>query len=246
MERPYVAGCNMSALFTPVDDAWYPGTNNVKAIRTASGHTIEIHDTATKDEWGDKGYIRIYDNQLNYYELLLSTDRKLIKLKSAGNIELEAGKDIILNAGGSIDMTAQKDIKEWAMEQMSLHSEKEFNGDTRNAMTFSAQKDMSLNTEAEMTLVSEKDMHITCHNDREDKIDGKYHGETKKDYEIKSDQHARFIVSDMYSVKSQNIHLEAQKDYEEYGSSMQMIAMKSINFTATATIDISAPMIKES
>lgn len=246
MERPYVSGCNMSALFTPVDGGWYPGTNNVKAFRSASGHTIEIHDTETKDQWGDKGYIRIYDNQLNYYELLLSTDRKLIKLKSAGNIELEAGKDIILNAGGSIDMTAQKDIKEWAMEQMSLHSEKEFNGDTRNTMTFSAQKDMSLNTEAEMTLVSEKDMHITCHNDREDKIDGKYHGETKKDYEIKSDQHARFIVSDMYSVKSQNIHLEAQKDYEEYGSTMQMIAMKSINFTATATIDISAPMIKES
>jgi len=50
----------------------------------------------------------------------------------------------------------------------------------------------------------------------------------------------------MYSVKSQNIHLEAQKDYEEYGSTMQMNAMKSINFTATATIDISAPMIRES
>ena len=89
-------------------------------------------------------------------------------------------------------------------------------------------------------------MHITCHKDRTDKIDGKYHGETKKDYEIKSDQHARFIVNDMYSVKSQNIHLEAQKDYEEYGSTMQMNAMKSINFTATATIDISAPMIRES
>ena len=48
MERPYVSGCNMSALFTPVDDAWYPGINNVKAIRTASGHTIEIHDTGQK------------------------------------------------------------------------------------------------------------------------------------------------------------------------------------------------------
>ena len=111
MERPFVSGCNMSALFTPVDDAWYPGINNVKAIRTASGHTIEIHDAATKDEWGEKGFIRIYDNQLNYYELLLSTDQKLIKLKSAGNIELSADNDIVMTAGHDIKVTAKNNMK---------------------------------------------------------------------------------------------------------------------------------------
>ena len=108
MERPYVSGCNMSSLFTPVDDAWYPGGNNVKAIRTASGHTIEIHDTETKDQWGEKGFIRIYDNQLNYYELLLSTDKKLIKLKSAGNIEMSAANDIIMTAGNNMKINVGK------------------------------------------------------------------------------------------------------------------------------------------
>ena len=246
MERPYVSGCNMSSLFTPVDDAWYPGSNNVKAIRTASGHTIEIHDTETKDEWGEKGYIRIYDNQLKYYELLLSTDRKLIKLKSVGNIELEAGKDIIMNAQNDIKLTAQKNVEEWAMEEMTLHSEKAFTGDTRNTMTFIAHKNMSMNTDEEMSLSSEKDMHITCHKDRTDKVDGKYHGETKKDYEIKSNQHARFIVTDMFSVKSKNIHLEAQKDYEGWGMTVTLDGQKDIYLNAMATINISAPMIKES
>lgn len=245
-ERPYVCGALVAPGLAPDDDSWYIGNNKVKAIRTVSGHTIEIHDVQDNKDWDDGGFIKIYDNHTHDYEVLLSSDRNLIKLKSVGNIELEAGKDIIMNAEGNIEMTAQKNISEWAMEEMTLHSEKSFRGDTRNTMTLSSTKDMALNTEAEMTLSSEEDMHITCHKDRTDKIDGKYHGETKKDYEIKSDQHARFIVNDMYSVKSQNIHLEAQKDYEEYGSTMQMNAMKSINFTATATIDISAPMIRES
>ena len=132
------------------------------------------------------------------------------------------------------------------MEEMTLHSEKAFKGDTRNTMTFFAHKNMSMNTDEEMSLSSEKDMHITCHKDRTDKVDGKYHGETKKDYEIKSNQHARFIVTDMYSVKSKNIHLEAQKDYEGWGMTVTLDGQKDIYLNAMATINISAPMIKES
>lgn len=245
-ERPYVCGAVDAASYAPDDPKWYIGNNNVKAIRTASGHTIEIHDVQDLDNFNDGGFIKIYDNHTHDYELLLSSDRNLIKLKSVGNIELEAGKDIILNAQNNIDMTAQKNISEWAMEQMTLHSEKEFKADTRNTMTFFAHKNMSLNTDEEMSLSSEKNMNITCHKDREDKIDGKYHGETKKDYEIKSDQHARFIVNDMFSVKSKNIHLEAQKDLEGWGMTVTMDGQKDIYLNAMATINISAPMIKES
>lgn len=245
-ERPYVCGAIVAAGLAPDDPKWYIGNNNVKAIRTASGHTIEIHDVQTADEFGDGGFIKIYDNHTHDYELLLSSDRNLIKLTSVGNIELDAGKDIILSAQNNIEMTAQKNISLYALGEMSLHSEKAFKGDTRDTMTLSSTKDMALNTEAEMTLSSEEDMHITCHKDRTDKIDGKYHGETKKDYEIKSDQHARFIVSDMFSVKSKNIHLEAQKDYEGWGMTVTLDGQKDIYLNAMATINISAPMIKES
>ena len=105
-ERPYVKG----ALYNGVDDvdgAWVANSNNanqVKAIRTRNGHTIEIHDE------GNDGYIRIYDNEKENYILTFSTDQKLIKLESTGNIELYAKNDIIMHAGHDINASADNDI----------------------------------------------------------------------------------------------------------------------------------------
>ena len=238
MERPYVAGCNMSSLFTPVDGGWYPGTNNVKAIRTASGHTIEIHDTATKDEWGDKGYIRIYDNQLNYYELLLSTDRKLIKLKSAGNIDLQASNDINIKAGHDINVEAGNDFFLKAKHDITQMCDNEFYAD--------AESNMEIRTSKVMTIYSKEDTHITTKTDRHDHIDGKYRIETKKDLEVKSFSNAGFDVTKKFAVKSMDIQMQAQNSYKEYSMTHEINAQASINFTATATIDIKAPLIKES
>lgn len=81
-----------------------PGDNQIKAIRTRNGHTIEIHDE------GEGGYIRIYDNGKENYILTFSTDEKLIRLESTGNIELYAQNDIIMHAGHDITATADNDI----------------------------------------------------------------------------------------------------------------------------------------
>ena len=105
-ERPYVKG----TLYNGVDDvdgAWVASNNShnqVKAIRTRNGHTIEIHDE------GNDGYIRIYDNEKENYILTFSTDRKLIMLESTGNIELYAKNDIIMHAGHDIKATADNDM----------------------------------------------------------------------------------------------------------------------------------------
>ena len=105
-ERPYVKG----TLYNGVDDvdgAWVASSNNhnqVKAIRTRNGHTIEIHDE------GNDGYIRIYDNEKENYILTFSTDQKLIKLESTGNIELYAKNDIIMHADHDINASADNDI----------------------------------------------------------------------------------------------------------------------------------------
>lgn len=105
-ERPYVKG----TLYNGVDDvdgAWVANSNSanqVKAIRTRNGHTIEIHDE------GNDGYIRIYDNEKENYILTFSTDRKLIMLESTGNIELYAKNDIIMHAGHDINASADNDI----------------------------------------------------------------------------------------------------------------------------------------
>lgn len=102
-ERPYVKGTLYNGVGYP-DGAWLPGNNQVKAIRTRNGHTIEIWDE------GEGGYIRIYDNEKENYILTFSTDEKLIKLESTGNIELYAQNDIIMHAGHDINASADNDM----------------------------------------------------------------------------------------------------------------------------------------
>ncbi len=105
-ERPYVKGTLYNGV-EDVDNKWVANNNSanqVKAIRTRNGHTIEIHDE------GNDGYIRIYDNEKENYILTFSTDQKLIKLESTGNIELYAKNDIIMHAGHDINASADNDI----------------------------------------------------------------------------------------------------------------------------------------
>ena len=95
--------------------------NEVKAFRTAGGHTIEFHDHTENDEVSDKGFIKIYSHWKPHYEILLSADSNLIKLTSVGNIQLEAGKDIIMHAKNDIKMTADKNFYATAKdEEMTL------------------------------------------------------------------------------------------------------------------------------
>lgn len=105
-ERPYVKGTLYNGVGDP-DGKWLPNNNSsnqIKAIRTRNGHTIEIHDE------GSDGYIRIYDNEKENYILTFSTDEKLIKLESTGNIELFAKNDIIMHAGHDINASADNDV----------------------------------------------------------------------------------------------------------------------------------------
>ena len=102
-EKPYVIGTLYHGTQRP-GRQWPDNSNNVKAIRTRNGHTVEIHDE------GPGGYIRIYDYQKENYILTYSTDEKLIKLESTGNIELYAQNDIIMHAGHDINASADNDV----------------------------------------------------------------------------------------------------------------------------------------
>lgn len=128
-ERPYVSGTLYNGPGNP-DGAWLPGNNQVKAIRTRNGHTIEIWDQ------GGGGYIRIYDNGKENYILTFSTDEKLIKLESTGNIELYAKNDIIMHAGHDINASADNDIFIAASHDMQRTADndiREHAGHDRNA-----------------------------------------------------------------------------------------------------------------
>jgi uncharacterized protein involved in type VI secretion and phage assembly len=104
-ERPYVRGALYNGGYLP-EQQWVANHNQgnrVKAIRTQNGHTIEFHDE------GNVGFIRIYDNANQNYDILFSSDRKLIRLVSTGNIELCAGRDIILEAKENVSIKSCQD-----------------------------------------------------------------------------------------------------------------------------------------
>lgn len=128
-ERPYVMGTLFNGPGNP-DKEWASkvaeGTaNNIKAIRTRSGHTIQFCDN------GGGGDIQIYDYDKNNYLIQLSTDERCIRIHAAGNIEVVAGNDITMKAeknitieaGENITMQSGKDTDIIAKANMSMEAE---------------------------------------------------------------------------------------------------------------------------
>lgn len=143
-ERPYVKGTLYNGVGDP-DGAWLPNNNSanqVKAIRTRNGHTIEIHDE------GNDGYIRIYDNEKENYILTFSTDEKLIKLESTGNIELYAKNDIIMHAGHDINASANNDIFIAAGHDMQRTADNDIREHAGNDRSASIDRNDSLTVES--------------------------------------------------------------------------------------------------
>ena len=143
-ERPYVKGTLYNGVGDP-DSAWLPNNNSsnqVKAIRTRNGHTIEIHDE------GEDGYIRIYDNEKENYILTFSTDEKLIKLESTGNIELYAQNDIIMHAGHDINTSADNDIFIAASHDMQRTADNDIREHAGNDRSTSIDRNDSITVES--------------------------------------------------------------------------------------------------
>lgn len=136
-ERPFVKGTLYNGVEDP-DSKWLPGSNQVKAIRTRNGHTIEIWDE------NDGGYIRIYDNEKENYILTFSTDEKLIKLESTGNIELYAKNDIIMRAGHDINASAENDVFLAAGRDMQRTADNDIREKAGNDRTANIERNDSL------------------------------------------------------------------------------------------------------
>ncbi|MGN0236885.1 MAG: type VI secretion system Vgr family protein [Lepagella sp.] len=139
-ERPYIKGTLYNGEESP-DKKWIKSKNThnqVKAIRTRNGHTIEFHDE------GEGGYIRIYDHEKENYILTYSTDKKLIKLESKGNIELYATNDIIMHAGHNINASADNDIISLAKHDMNRSADNDIREHAGNDRSTSIGRNDSL------------------------------------------------------------------------------------------------------
>jgi type VI secretion system secreted protein VgrG len=102
-EKPYVMGSMYHGKAKP-DSAWVNSTDDIKAIRTRSGHTIEFSDKDGKEE------IKIYDNKKDNYVITLASHSKKIMIECKGDIEMEAKGDLKIKAK-NIEMESQSDFK---------------------------------------------------------------------------------------------------------------------------------------
>ena len=215
-ERPFVKGTLYNGEGNP-DGDWLPGHNSknqIKAIRTRNGHTIEIHDE------GEDGYIRIYDNEKENYILTFSTDDKLIKLESTGNIELYAKNDIIMHADHDITATAGHDISE------------------------TADNDMFLEAKHDMQRTADNDIREKAGNDRTTNIDHNDSLTVSENQFIKIDDNKDEQVKHKVQLSAENIRTEAKKDLLEYSTTHNIKASKDVAINSGTRIDIKSGIVK--
>lgn len=215
-ERPYVKGTLYNGVGNP-DGKWLPGgnsSNQIKAIRTRNGHTIEIHDE------GNDGYIRIYDNKKENYILTFSTDEKLIKLESTGNIELYAAKDIIMHAGHDISATADHDISE------------------------SAGNDMFLEAAHDQQRTADNDIREHAGNDRTANIDRNDSLTVSENQFIKVNDNKDEQIAHKLQLTAENIRTEADQDLLEYSTTHHIKAGNDVAINSGTRIDIKSGIVK--
>ncbi len=215
-ERPYVKGTLYNGVGNP-DGKWLPGgnsSNQIKAIRTRNGHTIEIHDE------GNDGYIRIYDNKKENYILTFSTDEKLIKLESTGNIELYAAKDIIMHAGHDISATADHDISESAGNDMFLEAAHDQQRTADNDIREHAGNDRTANIDRNDSLTVSENQFVTVNDNKDEQIAHKL------------------------QISAENIRTEADQDLLEYSTTHHIKAGNDVAINSGTRIDIKSGIVK--
>lgn len=220
-ERPYVKGTLYNGVADP-DSAWLPGDNQVKAIRTRNGHTIEIWDK------GEGGYIRIYDNEKENYILTFSTDEQLIKLESTGNIELYAKNDIILEAGHDIKTTAGND---------SIHH-------ADNDVKVDAGNDMDLHAAHDQTRSADNDIREHAGNDRSASIDRNDTLHVSENQHTEAGDSMNVKVKNKLQVQATDIRIEAQSKLEAQAAQVNQKASSTMALNANASIDIKGGVVK--
>ena len=215
-ERPYVKGTLYNGV-EDVDQKWVANSNSknqIKAIRTRNGHTIEVHDE------GNDGYIRIYDNEKENYILTFSTDRKLIMLESTGNIELYAQNDIIMHAGHDITTYSGHDTAE------------------------TAGNDMFLEAGNDQQRTADNDIREHAGNDRTTSIDRNDSLTVTENQFIKIDDNKDEQIAHKLQLTAENIREEAKDKLLEYSTTHHIKANDSTAINAGTRIDIKAGIVK--
>ena len=220
-EKPYVIGTLYHGEQKPGDNWYNNNSNDIKAIRTRNGHTIEIHDE------GEDGFIRIYDYRKENYILTLSTDNKLIKLESSGNIELFAQNNIIMEAGNNINIKAGVDMNRNAGENI-----KEMAG---NDMSFSAGNDIEIS--------ADNDMSVYAGNDRDTNIGNNDTLYVSENQNIEIGENKREEISE-YELIGDNITIIAAEEIGMLGETVNIKGNDGMKLDGGSDLELYASGIK--
>jgi len=140
-------------------EEWKTEANDVKAIRTRSGHTIELNDTDGEEK------INIYDNEGSI--ITFDTQAKSLYITATENIEFTAK---------NIKMIAEENIELEAKGALKTASEKDTSIVAKGKVALQAQKDITANSDAKITIVATTDAAISGQNV---KAEGKVGAELK-------------------------------------------------------------------
>lgn len=220
-EKPYVTGTLYHGEQVPGSN-WYNDSNDIKAIRTRNGHTVEIYD---KDEGG---YIKIYDNGKNNYILTFSTDDKRITLESTGDIRLHAENDIIMTAKNNIDMHAEKNIIMKADVDMKRDAGKNITTDAGENITTTAGKNIT--TEAK--------------NDMDTKVANNDRFEVGKNQNIKIKANKDETITKTYQLDAETLRTEAKNEMLIYSKTHEQKSSSSMKIDGSSGLDLKANNIK--
>lgn len=212
-EKPYVIGTLYHGKQRP-GDGWYSDSNDIKAFRTRNGHTVEVHDVA------DGGYIRIYDNGKENYILTYSTDEKLIKLESKGNIELYADNDIIMEAGNDMK------IKVGNNRTLEVGSND----------TIDVGKDQSIRVA--------ENMNENVGDDKTQTTGRNYSQSVGENSDIEIGNNAKTVVAEKNTLKANNILQVSEHQTQMYSDTTEQKADSSLKIDGGNGVDIHAEMVK--
>ncbi|MBQ4819923.1 phage baseplate assembly protein V [Aquimarina sp. MMG016] len=140
-ERPFIMGTLYHGNAKP--EEWKTDNNDLKAIRTRSGHTIELNDTEGEEK------INIYDNEGSI--ITFDTQEKSLTINAtetiditAKNINITAEENINIGAQENVEIAAQSDLSALAEGNVAIQSTGDTSVKSNGAVALEATSDATV------------------------------------------------------------------------------------------------------
>ncbi|PKQ62966.1 hypothetical protein BZG01_16410 [Labilibaculum manganireducens] len=141
-EKPFVIGTLYHGAAKP--ESFTTDTNDIKAIRTRSGHTIELNDTDGEEK------INIYDNEGSI--ITFDTQAKSLIINSAENIDISAK---------NINITAEKNIRIGAKANIDVSAEGDLSNQAKGNVIVQSDGDTSISSSGELAMEATSDATLS-------------------------------------------------------------------------------------